>query len=264
MVVFTPVQAQASVSLSTVLTRLGAHIADYAARLPAAIASEHYRQWDYASQVILESDYGIMRLPGLAAWLGFRDVLTVNGKALPDRERRLASLFLHPSADAIQQARRIALESARFNLGPITRTINDPALVLELLDARNANRMRFVKAGEETIDRVPVWVLRFSDIGKPTVIRTSRGEDQPATGRVWVDPVTGHLHRAQVTVDRSAFAGNFTGTLDVRFLNDPTLGVLVPATMTEHYHSASALDSFGEATYSNYRLFGVETRIVDQ
>jgi hypothetical protein len=119
-----------------------------------------------------------------------------------------------------------------------------------------------VKAGEETIDRVPVWVLRFNEIAKPTVIRTSLGDDQPATGRAWVDPLTGRLHRAEVIVDRPAFAGNFTGTLDVRFHNDPKLGVLVPATMTEQYQIGGVQESFGEATYSNYRRFGVETRIV--
>ena len=45
------------------------------------------------SVVLLESEFGIVRVPNHPQWLGFRDVMTVNGKALARRDRRLSALF---------------------------------------------------------------------------------------------------------------------------------------------------------------------------
>src|SRR4051812_43937382 len=89
--------AQNAEALPDVLDRLHAYLSDYAERLPATIASEHYIQRaGSTNSVVLDSDFGIVRLPGLDAWLGFRDVLRRNGKPVGDREARLDKLFLNP------------------------------------------------------------------------------------------------------------------------------------------------------------------------
>src|SRR4051812_2473525 len=156
--------AQERLPADAVLDRLHAYLNDYADRLPATIASEHYVQKAGSVQAILESDFGIVRLPRLHQWLGFRDVLRANGKEVGDRVRRLDALFLHPPADAARQASLIAQESARQNIGPIARTINNPALVLEMLDGRNASRMRFDKGRFETVGNINAWVVKFREM----------------------------------------------------------------------------------------------------
>ena len=85
----------------------------------------------------------MVRLPGAAGWVSFRDVMTVDKRAVGDRQERLLQLLQSPASNALAQARRIAQESARFNLGRITRTMNVPDMALEYLHPRHAARIRF-------------------------------------------------------------------------------------------------------------------------
>lgn len=258
--------AQSSPTLDDVLERMRAYLSDYAKHLPAVIAAEKYQQRAgsgvRAQRRLLESDYGIVQLTGDLEWLGFREVLAMDGKPVPDSAHRLAEIFqgLSKSSVRLSQARRIAEESARYNLGPIYRTINDPSFVLEFLDARNAHRMRFSKSGEETMGTIRAWVIRFQETGRPTIIQTRDKRDQPAQGRAWIEPATGRILRAEASVQPGFGAGNFIGTIDVTFAHDDKLGFAVPSKMTEKYTNRNlVVVSSGEATYSNYRKFTVDT-----
>ena len=84
-----------------------------------------------------------------------------------------------------KQARRIAEESARYNIGPVIRTINDPVVVLELLDARNSHRMSFQSDSEAAIDGTQAWVLGIKETGRPTLIQHARpdGSARPRDAR---------------------------------------------------------------------------------
>ena len=88
---------------------------------------------------VLDSEFGIVRLQGDGQWLGFRDVVAVDGVRVPDRDERLDQLFADASSASgldratTVRAARIVRESARFNIGTMQRTINNPAVVLELL-----------------------------------------------------------------------------------------------------------------------------------
>ena len=258
------VSAQGKPTLDDVLGRMRSYISEYATQLPATIAEERYEQ-RVGSGVryrrrILESEYGIVRVPGDTEWLGFREVLTVDGKHVLDSAQRLEALLAAPSQRALQQAARIAVESARFNIGPLFRTINDPAFVLELLDPRNAHRMRFAKGGETVMESRRTWVVRFEEIASPTIIRTQNG-DQPARGRAWVDEENGRVFRVEATIHTGLSTGNIIGVIDVFFERDPRLDFWVPAKMYEKYMSGRNLvtASSGEATYTNYRRFTVHT-----
>jgi len=253
--------AQADPALEDVLGRMRTYLAAFAKQLPAMIATERYQQRFGSgmrrSQRVLISDYGFIQVQGDSEWLGFREVLSVDGKQVTDSARRLTELLAKPTTHALQQARLIAEESARYNIGPIVRTINDPAMVLELLDGRHKNRMQFSRSGDATIDDVRVWVMRYQEVGRPTIIRTGDRKDLPARGRVWIDPVDGRVLRAEASIDPGF---GVTGTLDVTFEFDEKMGFAVPAKMTERYTNRNlVVVSGGEASYSNYRRFTVDT-----
>ena len=250
------------VTLAVVLERLHQYLSNYADLMPATVAVERYQQSSGSiERVLLESEFGIVRVPNHPQWLGFRDVMKVNGRVLADRDQRLGALFEHPTASAMQQARRIALESARFNVGRVRRTINNPAVVLELLDPRNAHRMKFQKDREDTLDNIPVWIVRFVETVRPTIVRTSSLEDVPSSGRAWIDPSTGRLLRAQATIDSLPSASHERANcdVDVTFQKSPELEFWVPATMSERCFDGASMQR-GEATYDNYRKFTVDTR----
>lgn len=249
--------AAQDVTLSVVLERLHQYLGDYADVLPATIAIERYNQRvGTHERVELESEFGIVRVPNNPQWLGFRDVMRVNGEAVERRDERLAALFENLTVSAIEQAGRISAESARFNIGPLRRSINDPALVLELLDGRNAHRMRMQKVREIRSGNVPVWIVRFRETGRPTVVRSSSLGDVPANGQAWIEASTGRLLRVQATI------GAISGVrceVDVTFENAPGVNMFLPARMMERCFDGAFVQE-GEATYGNYRTFTVETR----
>jgi hypothetical protein len=80
--------------------------------------------------VRLESEFALIRLADSRMWLGFRDVLRVDGRLVQDREDRLADLLKNPAAGTVGEVRRIADESARFNIGPLHRNFNNPTPAL--------------------------------------------------------------------------------------------------------------------------------------
>jgi hypothetical protein len=255
------VHTQAEPTLEVVLGRMHAYLKAYAKQLPAMIATERYQQRFGSgmrkNQRLLMSDYGLIQVQGDTEWLGFREVLSVDGKPVTDSASRLAELLARPSSQALQQARLIAEESARYNIGPVVRTINDPAIVLELLDGRNSPRMRFSHNGENTVNGVRAWVLRYQELGNPTVIRTRDRRDVPARGRVWVEPGSGRILRAEASVEPGL---GVTGTIDVTFEHDERMGFAVPSKMSERYTNRNLVAvSSGEATYSNFRRFTVDT-----
>ena len=243
-----------------------AYLSDYAKHLPAVIAAEKYQQRAgsgvRAQRRLLESDYGIVQLPGDLEWLGFREVLAVDGKPVPDSAHRLTEIFqgLSKSSERLSQARRIAEESARYNLGPIYRTINDPSFVLEFLDARNSSSHAFFKerrrdgrrhsrVGDQVSGNRPPD--DHPDARQAGSARSGAGVDRPDNGRIL---------RAEASVQPGFGAGNFIGTIDVTFTHDDKLGFAVPSKMTEKYTNRNlVVVSSGEATYSNYRRFTVDT-----
>ena len=253
-------------SMADVLDRLGTYLAHYSDQLSRTVASERYKQTTGSgvtyAEALLESEFGVLKIPGYEGWLGFRDVIKVNGRPVQDHESRLEELLLSPAPVALDQARRIAEASARQNIGALQRNINNPALVLELFDRRNHHRLHFTKADEDTIDQLHVWVIRYEEQSKPTLIRTPQGRDVPTSGLAWVEPVSGALIRAEVNIkDFFAAAGFGTSKAQMRvyFKEDAKLKFWVPSRLTERYEVGGLGIVTGDATYANYRQFGTET-----
>jgi hypothetical protein len=261
--------AQTAPSVDQVIARFADYMRTYAREYAATIAEEHYTQFAAGRMVVLDSEFGIVALPGGAQWLGLRDVIRVAGKPVPDRDTRLVQLFAASARPGFResierQSSQIVAESARFNIGTIQRTINNPALVLELLDPRHHAGFKFSKAGETVITGVRAWRLGFVERGRPTVISTTRDEDLPASGEILVDPESGRLFRADVLVrlfvPRST-GGAMEGRVSVTFTYVPELQLWLPNRMTERYDQGTGRQlQSGEATYTHYRRFRVESQ----
>ena len=211
----------------------------------------------------LESDYGIVQLPGDLAWLGFREVLAVDGKPVPDSASRLAeSVWRSRREAAVEQARRIAEESSRYNVGPIFRTINDPVVRPRVARRAQQPPPAFLENRRSDDRRHRAWVLRYSGNRPPDAYPDARTQpDLPARGRAWVDPETGRVLRGRGLAGRSLAPGVSSAPSMSPSSHDARLGFAVPSRMIETLHEQKPRDvSSGEATYSNYRKFTVDTR----
>ena len=249
----------AALSAPDAIASVRAFAQQYQREAPSLVAFEEYVQdatdrRGIAEHQVTTAELVMVRLQGAASWITFRDVLTVNKRQVRDREERLLKLLQSPEPDALTQARRIAQESARFNLGRITRTMNVPDMALEYLQPGHGARIRFETLRNETIEGRPVVVLRFSELAGPSIVRNMAGADLLARGRVWAEPDSGAIVRTELLVEDRVSRGTCT----VEFRIDPRLGIRVPIKMTERYGmTGETIDAV--ARYSDFRRFTVST-----
>jgi hypothetical protein len=266
-------------SLPDLLTRAGAYVVDYHRRLEAIVAEERYVQrssgalrpgagtWTLqsagtdAEERTLRSDFMLLRgIAGEDAWFAFRDVFEVDGRPVNGQRGRLEQWLADSRPGFMHRARALALEQARYNIGPVMRTINVPTLALELLVPDNQKRFRFRHTGVTSVEGVAVSVVSFEERRRPTMIRTPGGKDVVARGTLWIETETGRVVRTELrTGERDRREVQATITVTYAFV--PRLDLLLPASMQEHY-LAGGSEIACTATYSNFRRFETDARIV--
>jgi hypothetical protein len=266
---------EAEPSLATVLARAAAYVADYQTRLAGIVAEEHYRQ-----NVVTTSRGGrltrqfrelrsdvLMVKPSAdaAAWLQFRDVFEVDRKPIRDRDQRLYKLFVESSGatEARARAETIQAESARYNIGPVMRTVNMPILALLFLERSVQPIITFKRRDAGNVKRFAglaeagdVWLIEYREEQDGTLVRGDNNRDIPSHGRIWIDSTSGRILRTELISEDLAIRA----TIDVTYKAEPGLDLLVPAEMRELYlvrRTEGRID--GRAEYSRFRQFIVTT-----
>lgn len=241
------------------LAAAGRYVAEYERLWSSLVAEEDYTQRLGTSKhalsrrlrsdvlLVFDADFG---------FLGFRDVFEVDGRAVRGREQRLVNLFLKPQRDPLARARQIADESSRYNLNydtvQLRRTINMPLMALKFLRAGNQPRSTFhvdPRARAEAND----IVLTFTERARPRLIESP--DELPARGAFHVDPASGRISRSELSIR----TGGTRIVIRVHHALNPRLNAWLPASMEEEYRIGMIGHVLGDATYSNYRQFLVET-----
>jgi hypothetical protein len=256
-------------SLAALLATAASYLDTYQQKFSAIVAEEDYTQTTRApsgrvllsaqpSRRDLKSDLMMLNL-GDSDWTQFRDVYEVDNAAVRDHEARLLGLFEKPSAGTLSQAQRIADESASYNLG-VSRNINVPTMALTYLSRNHQARSSFQVAGSESIDGERTLILKFRETATPSLFRTEEGS-VATSGRVWIVPGEGDIVRTELTcvLTRPLL---LTGTTTVEYGLQPALGLRVPIQMDEEYQRSRGETDRGHATYSNFRAFTVDTKVV--
>jgi hypothetical protein len=273
-----PVVRAQGPTLDDVLGLASDYVVAYQKELSGVVSEESYlqvferRPGTVAQRRELKADVLLVRVPGAARYVQFRDVFEVDGRMVRDRQDRLTRLFLDPTQNATSQMNRIIEESARYNIGNIERTMNVPTLPLLFLDPAFMLRFEF----DRSENRVPetmngtvrgndgsaarftasteVWVISYQEIGRNTLIRTSGGMDLPARGRFWVEPASGRVVMTELSVGDA----NVYGLVDVSYALEPSANMVVPVAMRERYRNPrSGAQIEGSAVYSRFRRFSV-------
>jgi hypothetical protein len=257
-------------SLKDVVRRMGAYVQAYGEKASIVVGTERYTQdtrgsGDRSSVTrILVSDFAIVKADAISGWLGFRDVLEVDGARVGDHEERLAHVLM-ASQGRFDEARRLSDESARFNIGSIQRNFNEPTVVLFYFSPKNQDRFKF---SARAVGDDGVWEIAFEEESRATIIRTPQGEPVPSTGSVWVRPADGTIVRTLLKVPiipmRNARGQRGSGLVDVAYRRIEALDMWLPWTMTESFETTRQ-DTWeritGRAVYSNYRQFQTTVRI---
>lgn len=266
--------SQTAATVQPFVDRAAAFVAEYARSLSSVVAEERYDQSLRTGGLAVHQpganpmrpsasdqrrrllcDYVLVRVDGPNGWVGFRDVLEVDGKAVENHGERLATRFLgSPVTTAtMSQAARITREGARFDLGDVPRTINMPTLALMVVSDLHRNRFEFTLGDERRIAGVRTKALDFHELYGPTLVRGAGGADLPVSGTLWIEPDTGTVLESVLRTSDSQLDSAIT----VTYRLDKALELWVPDKMQEVYKSSSERVE-GEATYRDYRRFTVE------
>jgi VWFA-related protein len=288
-------------ALDDVLYKMSRYVSAYGERASAVVATEKYTQTVEADSLPrtrprqLVAEFALVKTTRPSGWIGYRDVIEVNGKQVQDRRDRLVSVLMD-SADPIGDATRIANESARYNVGPVIRNFNVPTTALFFFDEAKHGRFAFKREGVKVIDGVDTWEIAFRETASPTIVMTRAGNDVPSQGTIWVVPADGTIVRTRLQL--TGFADTSSSTtrdvtpraptsrqnpfpaltvnelesradVEVTYRRDPRLGMWVPVSMAEEYQGAIARPGQSSilgttrsvATYSDYRQFETSTRI---
>jgi formylglycine-generating enzyme required for sulfatase activity len=267
-------QPPAAPALDVLLERAGAYVSRFVFEFSSVVAEETYVQDSLGNLPVIipgrggaalgavsppsrrrevKSDFLLVRISS-GEWLPFRDVYEVDGQKVRDREGRLAKLFIKPSATAVDQAKEITLESARYNLGAMQRTVNTPILSLLYLQKEMQPAFRFTLGKRDTGVGENIWIVEYKETRKPTFVRAARDGDLPSVGRFWVDADTGRVLKSELTLDTPGIRARLTTS----FRRDDKFQIDVPFEMVERY----ALDRGtvnATATYGHFRRFDVSS-----
>jgi hypothetical protein len=276
-----PARAQpADAALDQLLARASWYVIDFVEKLSNVVAEEHYTQDSNVALTTipipglggrggastsvprssarhreLKADFLIVKT-NREVWLPFRDVFEVDHIPIRDREQRLAKLFLNgkPDADIQERAKAISDESARYNLGAVQRTINNPIFALIFLQPDVREHFRFTMGKADRRMGENVRVVEYVEDMRPTIIMGLPGQEMPAFGRFWIDAETGRVVKAEVRVEQRGIKANLT----TEFRPDERLGIDVPSEMREDYDLDNSRVA-GKASYTRFRRFEVNS-----
>ncbi len=267
-------------TLEQLLARATYYVLDFVEKLSNVVAEEHYTQDSNVMLMTapipalggrggvpssaprtsarhreLKADFLIVKT-NKDFWQPFRDVFEVDHISIRDREERLAKLFLNNKAgdDVSARAKAISDESARYNLGAVQRTINNPIFALIFLQPDVRDHFRFTLGKPDRRMGDNVRVVEYVEDMRPTLIVGLPGQEMPAFGRFWIESDTGRVVKAEVRVEQRGIKANLT----TEFRSDERLGMDVPSEMREDYD----LDNsrvVGRASYTRFRKFEVKS-----
>ena len=208
----------------------------------------------------LESELFLVWLPRDSTWLAVRDVMTVDGRARDESERRLQSVLAGPSISAAR-LRQLAASNGQFNVGRIVHTFNEPTLALLFLGEHYRPRFSFDGGGSRRLNGRTGVAYEFVERVRPTVIQ-DHDRDVAARGTLWLESGSGRVLQTELELQDAA--SQLHGRMTVRYGPDSKFDVLVPLEMRETYTSAAGEEVTTTATYTDFRRFETGARLIDR
>jgi len=278
-------------SLESVLAKAGEYVADYNQMYRLLVAEESYQQllrpygstWHdlLASDAMLgemgtpklrkiRSEFALVAIPEAYAWVAFRDVFEVDGKALRPEKNRLERAFTDSPDTALGLARGFTDAALKHNLGRTVRDVNVPTFPLMILMRQHQQGFTFTKKGEKRVDNTTVWVIEYTETRRPPLATTADGSPKPARGEVWVEPARGRVVKTHLVFDtldaypdmklRPERYYDFPrATIDVTYKHNAALDMWLPVEVQEDYTRRDEILTC-KITYSNFRRLNVAVR----
>jgi hypothetical protein len=257
--------------LTQLLARTAAQVRHFEQDFALVVSDEDYRQHASGHYFIGNlhrrtlAEMLFLWMPEEGVWLTVRNVVIVNGRAVPGSQGRLDEALRGAGDDRVPRLRRVADDSARFNLGRTFRNYNYPTQVLSYLDQALQPRFVFRLAGRERVSGVETWKVTYEERATPTVIQGD-GADRRSRGTVWIADSDAAIVRTTLDLTIPGTQSLASDSVAVKYQRDVKLDMWVPVHMVETYletrGSTVTERIVGEAIYSNFRRFETSGRIL--
>ena len=271
-------------TLDSVLARAGEYVTGYNKTFRVLVAEESYEQvmrpyGNSRNDLLasgpplgqmgtpkvrtLRSAFALVAFPDAHAWMAFRDVFEVDGKALRPEKNRLERGFTDTPQDALKIARAFTDEALKYNFGVTKRDVNVPTFPLMALMPLIQQGFAFTKKGEKRVDNQPAWVIEFNETQRPALAKMADGTPKPARGEIWVEPASGRVVRTRLVFDTldaypdmkvhpEKYADFPRVTIDVVYRPDAALNAWLPVEMQESYNRREEVVTC-KLTYTGFR-----------
>lgn len=239
--------AQEPPVLDVLLSRGGDYVQDFVAQFANVVAEEQYVQTWKSFRRQLTSDFLLVRPQDSAGYFAFRDVVTVDGTPIKDRDQRVLKLLVQPSANTVERLADFSKEAGRFTFGSV---FNNPLVALAFIQTAFRDRFRFSVGKTDKLLGDNVWDVEFVEQTRPTVLRGRGDSDQPASGHLWIDADTGRILKTELVLANDSVVTSFK--YDERFQ------INVPIEMIDRYRYQNYTVN-GTAAYGRFRRFNVST-----
>jgi hypothetical protein len=258
-----------------VLDRASRWVEQFERNFVAVVADEQYQQFAFdgvaakPSHRQIDSELLFMRPEAGENWMAVRNVLSYadDGEppvAVPNSRDRLTRALGGQRAAGRTAVRRLADESARFNIGGLARNFNTPTFALQFLDKAHRDRFKFRLEMREKISDQDAWPLAYKEREHPTIVQANFS-DTELMGRIWTRESDGAVLRTRLELTAKPRAGlrGLETVITVEYRLDEKLDRLVPANMQEDYVERDGSRRVSAtAVYSNYRVFETSARIL--
>lgn len=259
--------------LQNVLNQAGAYAKRYRELCREFVAEERMVQKEYdrkgrlRNQRSFVSDYLIVTLPSdPSSTVEFRDILSIDGRLLP-RKKELLKIFEQQASTAFKEAERATRESTKYNLGR-KRYSNMVNFGLYFILPAAQPRIEYAFEQQGGLSANSEWVLvRFSETTEETALRarTPFGRKPiPSSGLFWFSLPDFRVMRVDFKFKQEDPLFPISGRYISEYAPGPDQ-LLLPARFEERFfdvNDAAILLFESVATYSNFRRFSAEVKIV--
>ena len=197
-------------TLKALLASAATYVQGYRKLCRDLVAEERMVQKEYDRKGKLKnerrfvSDYLFVTIPSNPNWtVEFRDVVSIDGKAVPRKNQRLVELF-QKSSSAFEEARKVTRESTKYNLGR-QRISNMVNFCLSFLSPQFQPVIDYEFAPHENPQESDRIVLQFRELTDQTALRAVTPQGRKpiySQGRIWLSKPDSKVLKVDFTFKR--------------------------------------------------------------
>lgn len=247
------IQAQAH-ALQDVLTRAGEYHAAYVKKVSGVSLEEQTQLLDVTggqtrSIVRISADVVLVNVNQQAVAL--RDVYAIDTRPTREHTPRILQLLGAPATPSVKDWEMASAypghEKIHFLLDILLK-VNEPTIALQFIAASNQPRLKFKLDGRKKMNNVEVVGIRFEEPeDRDAKYMLFTRSNARASGRLWIDPVTGAVHQSELWVD-SRRDRHFTenAVVSVMYVPHTALNLLLPSEAHSSYEEFDASGNLGD------------------